>query len=423
MAIFRRSLVTRGALLVASGMLAPSFITRTAMALGNPTTSQIGPVVLDASKKKNILVVLQLSGGNDGLNTLIPFGDPNYARYRPTLGIPTTDILKLTDSVGLHPSLAKIKGLYDQGKVAVIQGVGYPNPNRSHFRSMDIWHSARPETFERSGWLGRYVSACQCADDNALPAISVGDQLNTMFWTDTTLVPAVASIGAFSFLTDTKYKNDRTFQLQTLQNIYNQAGNWSTHEALIRRGTIQALAGSDELQKVASSYQTPVMYPANNGLASQLKMVAQVIAGNLGTRLFSVSMGGFDTHANQKEGQAKLFGQLGDAVDAFMQDLANMKQQDNVTIMTFSEFGRRVKQNGSAGTDHGTAEPMFIIGNNIHGGLYGTYPSLGDLDNNGDLKFNADFRSVYAGMLRDVIGADPAPILAGEYDPLAVIRA
>jgi uncharacterized protein (DUF1501 family) len=165
------------------------------------------------------------------------------------------------------------------------------------------------------------------------------------------------------------------------------------------------------------------MYPANNGLASQLKMVAQVIAGNLGTRLFSVSMGGFDTHANQKEGQAKLFGQLGDAVDAFMQDLANMKQQDNVTIMTFSEFGRRVKQNGSAGTDHGTAEPMFIIGNNIHGGLYGTYPSLGDLDNNGDLKFNADFRSVYAGMLRDVIGADPAPILAGEYDPLAVIRA
>jgi len=211
--------------------------------------------------------------------------------------------------------------------------------------------------------------------------------------------------------------------LQTLQNIYNQAGNWSTNEALIRRGTIQALAGSDELQKVASSYQSPVTYPANNGLASQLKIVAQVIAGNLGTRLFSVSMGGFDTHANQKDNQAKLLGQLGDAVDAFMQDLANMKQQDNVTIMTFSEFGRRVKQNGSNGTDHGTAEPMFIIGNNIHGGLYGSYPSLGDLDNNGDLKFSADFRSVYAGILRDVIGADPAPILAGTYDPLAVIRA
>jgi uncharacterized protein (DUF1501 family) len=422
MALFRRSLVTRGALLVASGLLAPSFITRTAMALDGPS-SQLGPVALDASKKKNILVVLQLSGGNDGINTLIPFGDANYAKLRPTLEIAATDVLKLTDSVGLHPSLAKLKTLYDQGKMAVIQGVGYPNPNRSHFRSMDIWHSARPETFERSGWLGRYVSACQCAQDNALPAISVGDQLNTLFWTDTTLVPAVASIGAFSFLTDTKYKNDRTFQLQTLQNIYNQAGNWSAQEALIRRGTIQALASSDELQKVASSYTSPITYPANNGLANQLKMVAQVIAGNLGTRLFSVSMGGFDTHANQKDNQAKLFGQLGDAVDAFMQDLVNMKQQDNVTIMTFSEFGRRVKQNGSNGTDHGTAEPMFIIGNNIHGGLYGSYPSLGDLDNNGDLKFSADFRSVYAGMLRDVVGADPAAILAGSYDPLAVMRA
>jgi uncharacterized protein (DUF1501 family) len=422
MPIHRRSLITRGALLVASGILAPSFITRTAMALDDGPSTPLGPVALDASKKKNILVVLQLSGGNDGLNTLIPFGDANYQKLRPTLGVPTADVLKLTDGVGLHPSLGKLKTLYDQGKVAIVQGVGYPNPNRSHFRSMDIWHSARPDTFERSGWLGRYVAACQCAQDNALPAISVGDQLNTLFWTDTTLVPAVASLGAFSFLTDTKYKNDRTFQMQTLQNIYSQAGNWSASESLIRRGTLQALAGSDELQRVATTYQTPVKYPANNGLATQLKMVAQVIAGNLGTRLFSVGMGGFDTHANQKDNQARLLGQLGDALEAFMQDLANMKQQDNVTIMTFSEFGRRVKQNGSNGTDHGTAEPMFIIGNTIHGGLYGSYPSLGDLDTNGDLKFSADFRSVYAGMLRDIVGVDPTAILAGSFDPLAVLR-
>jgi uncharacterized protein (DUF1501 family) len=151
-------------------------------------------------------------------------------------------------------------------------------------------------------------------------------------------------------------------------------------------------------------------------------MVAQVIHGNLGTRLFSVSMGGFDTHANQKDTQNKLFGQLGDAVDAFMLDLANMNMQDNVTIMTFSEFGRRAKQNGSNGTDHGTAEPMFIIGNKVQGGLYGTYPSLTNLDN-GDLKFNADFRSIYAGILKDVVGADPSPILAGAFDPINVMRA
>jgi uncharacterized protein (DUF1501 family) len=422
MAFTRRSLIGRGALLVASGLLAPSFITRTAMALDG-SSSALGPVALDPSKKNNILVVLQLSGGNDGINTLIPFSDPNYARLRPTLGIPTNEVLKLSDSVGLNPHLGKLKALYDQNKVAVIQGVGYPNPNRSHFRSMDIWHSAHPENFERSGWLGRYVDACQCAQDNGLPALSVGDQLNTMFWTETTLVPAVASIGAFSFLTDTKYKNDRTFQMQTLQNIYSQAGNWSAYEGLIRRGTLAALSNSDQLQKVAATYQSSVTYPANNGLANQLKMVSQVIAGNLGTRLFSVSMGGFDTHANQRVNQDRLLGQLGDALDAFMQDLAVMNQQDNVTIMAFSEFGRRVKQNGSNGTDHGTAEPMFIIGNKVQGGLYGRYPSLTDLDNNGDLKFNADFRSIYAGVLKDVVGADPSPILAGSFNPIDVVNA
>src|SRR5260370_3548627 len=282
MACTRRSLIGRGALLVASGFRAPSFITRTAMDLDS-AHSALGPVALDASKTNRILVVLQLSGGNDGLNTLIPFADPEYARLRPTLGGAASDVLRLTDSVGLNPNLSKLKALYDQGKLAIVQGIGYPNPNRSHFRSMDIWHSAGPDSFERSGWLGRYVSACECAQDNSLPAISVGDQLNTMFWTDTTLVPAVTSIGAFSFLTDTKYKNDRTFQMQTLQNIYSQAGNWSNYEGLIRRGTLQALAGSDELQNVAATYQTPAKYPANHGLANQLKMVAQAIPGHLGT--------------------------------------------------------------------------------------------------------------------------------------------
>jgi uncharacterized protein (DUF1501 family) len=411
MPITRRSLLGRGALLVTSGFLAPSFITRTASALAEqPTSSNL------------ILVVLQLSGGNDGINTVIPFADANYGKLRPELGFAASDVLHLSDSVGLNPNLGRVKALYDQGKVAVVQGVGYPNPNRSHFRSMDIWHSAAPDTFERSGWLGRYISACQCATDSTLPAISVGDQLNTLFWTDTTLVPAVASIGAFSFLTDTKYKNDRVYQMQTLQNIYNQAGNWSDYESLIRRGTLEALNASDELQKVAAAYQSPVQYPTNNGLAGQLKLVAQVIAGKLGTRIFSVSMGGYDTHANQKTTQDRNLAQLGDALDAFMQDLANMGQQDNVVIMSFSEFGRRVKQNGSNGTDHGTAEPMFIIGNKVQGGLYGTYPSLEDLDSNGDLKFSTDFRSVYAGMLKDVVGTDPNAILGGAFSPVGVLH-
>jgi uncharacterized protein (DUF1501 family) len=205
MALSRRSLIGRGALLVASGFLAPSFITRTALALdGRALDLGAADITIDPTKKNRILVVLQLSGGNDGINTVVPFADPAYAALRPTLGVSTNDVLKLTDQVGLHPSLKNFKALYDHGKLAVIQGVGYPNPNRSHFRSMDIWHSAQPDAFERSGWLGRYVEACQCAQDNSLQAMSVGQQLNGLFWTDMSLVPAVASIGAFSFLTDTK---------------------------------------------------------------------------------------------------------------------------------------------------------------------------------------------------------------------------
>jgi uncharacterized protein (DUF1501 family) len=413
MTITRRSLLSRGALLVAAGLTVPSFISRTALALGEAQA--------DPTKKGTILVAVQLSGGNDGINTLVPYGQQSYYDLRPTLAVPPESLLPLSETVGLHENLAGLKDLLDAGRVAIIQGVGYPNPNRSHFRSMDIWHSARPETFERSGWLGRYIDACNCMQGEAMPGISAGDQLNGMFWTDTTLVPAVASVGAFTYQTDTKYRNDRDSQLRTLKNIYAQAGHWSPNDQLIRKSTIAALAGSDELARVAASYQTPVDYPTNNGLANQLKMVAQVIAGNLGTRMFSVQIGGFDTHSNEKDQHARLLSQLSEALVAFWTDLAHLNRQDDVLIMTFSEFGRRAAQNGSAGTDHGTAEPMFVLGGKVHGGLFGIYPSLEDLDSNGDIKFSTDFRSVYAAVLRDHLGADAAQVLAGSFEPLALL--
>jgi uncharacterized protein (DUF1501 family) len=288
---------------------------------------------------------------------------------------------------------------------------------------MDIWHSARPDVFEQSGWLGRFLDGCQCQQGEALPGISLGAQLNGMFWTETSPVAAIGSIPAFSFQTDTGYRNDRAQQLKTLQNIYAEAGTWSPYEARIRRETSDALAGTDELQRVARAYQSSVVYPAANGLANQLKTIAQVIAGNLETRLFSVQMGGFDTHANEMNTQPGLLTQLAEAIDAFMQDLAAMGKQDDVAIMTFSEFGRRARENGSGGTDHGTAAPMFVIGNRVQGGLYGTYPSLGDLDANGDLKLTADFRSIYAGVLRDYLGANPDVVLAGSFEPAALFQA
>jgi uncharacterized protein (DUF1501 family) len=423
MRISRRAFIQNGALLVASGLTAPSFIARTALALDPVAAQTQGLGVLDPARAGKILVAIQMSGGNDGLNTVVPFADPAYAHLRPTLAIKPEQALKLTDSVGLHPNLGLLKGLYDQGRVAIIQAVGYPNPNRSHFRSMDIWHSAAPDTFERSGWLGRYLEACRCSQGRTLPALSVSDQLNGMFWTDAVLVPAVSSIGAFSFQTDTKYRNDRQYQMQTLLNIYNQAGSWSRYESLIRQGTLSALQGSDQLQKAAESYRTTVQYPGNNGLANQLKMVAQVLAADLGARLFSVQIGGFDTHGNQANTHANLMRQFSEAVDAFVKDLAAINKQDDVVIMTFSEFGRRAKQNGSAGTDHGAAEPLFVIGNAVKGGLYGEHPSLSDLDRNGDIKYKVDFRSVYAGLLRDYLGADATRVLAGSYAPVGVLKA
>jgi len=418
MAFTRRDLLGRGAVLVAAGLTAPSFIARTAMALNQ----QPGQTDTPANKAKNILVAVQLSGGNDGLNTLIPFGDPGYYQFRSSLAIPTSDVLTLTDSVGLHPKLTGLKSLYDQGLVAAVQGVGYPNPNRSHFRSMDIWHTARPDIIERSGWLGRYLDACQCGQDQSLPAVSVGDQLNSMFYADHTLVPTVASIGGFSLQTESGDRNSRQIQIQTLRNIYQQAGNWPAHEVLMRQTALKALDGADQLAAAAGAYHSPVSYPAANPLATQLQMVAQIIAGDLGTRVFSVQLGGFDTHATQFDQQANLLGQLGDALALFQRDLAAIGKQDNVVMVTFSEFGRRVAQNGSNGTDHGTAEPMFVIGTSVVPGLYGSYPQLEDLDGNGDLKFSTDFRNVYAAILRDHLGVDPAPVLAGTYEPVSVIR-
>jgi uncharacterized protein (DUF1501 family) len=422
MALTRRNLLSRGALLVAAGLTAPAFIARTALALNGQMAQGEAPAALDATKSKNVLVAVQLSGGNDGLNTLIPFADPGYYQFRSSLAIPTSDVITLTDSIGLHPNLGGLKTLYDQGLVAVVQGVGYPNPNRSHFRSMDIWHTARPDIIERTGWLGRYLDACQCGQDQPLPAVSAGDQLNSLFYAEHTLVPAVASIGGFSLQTESGDRQSRQAQIQTLRNIYQQAGNWPAHEALMRQTALKAMDGADQLAQAAGAYQSPVQYPANNPLAAQLKMVAQIIAGNLGTRVFSVQLAGFDTHAAQFNQQANLLGQLGAALTAFEQDLASMGKQDDVLLMTFSEFGRRVAQNGSNGTDHGTAEPMFVIGTHVLPGLHGAYPSLEDLDNNGDLQFSTDFRQVFAAILQHHLGVDPTPVLAGAYDPLDVIK-
>lgn len=413
MTLNRRQFLRDGTLLVALGLSAPSFLARSVAEARN---------ALSRSTDKRTLVVLQLSGGNDGLNTVVPYADPLYGQLRPQLAISADTVIPLDSSVGLHPSLAPLKPIYDAGRMAVMQGVGYPNPERSHFRSMEIWHTSTPEQFERTGWLGRYLDGCGCGHENPLDAISAGDILNRSFWTETSLVPAIGSIATFQYQTDPRFGRDRSAQLQTLNNIYSLAGAWRPYEELIRQTTLRALAGADALQAVAATYETPIEYP-QNPFGNSLKGVAQIMAADLGTRIFYTSIGGFDTHAAQANTHANLLGNVAQSVAAFYRDLERLGRADDVVLMTFSEFGRRAQQNGSAGTDHGTAEPMFIIGGAVNGGVYGAHPRLDQLDTNGDLQHHTDFRSVYATVLERWLGASSAPVLGGSFTPMEFLDA
>lgn len=427
MTLTRRELLKNGALLVAFGLTAPSFLAQSALAaqtgagpvLAGTATTGAGGRTRARLNGKQILVVVQLSGGNDGLNTIVPYADPTYYALRPTLAIPRDQVVPLDGEVGFHPSLAPLKAFYDNGRLAVVQGVGYPNPNRSHFRSMEIWHTATPERFEETGWLGRYMDACGCGNDQPLDAINVGDTLNRSFWTDMTLVPAIGSIGTFQFQTDPRNPRDRGNQVKALRNIYAYAGQFRPYEEHIRRTTLNALAGADELKRIAGAYQPTVEYP-RTPFANSLKSVSQVIAGDLGTRIFFVQLGGFDTHANQANTHAGLLATFANGLAAFMRDMEGQGKADDVLVMTFSEFGRRLGQNASGGTDHGTAEPMLLLGGGITGGLHNRAPSLTDLADN-DLAYQADFRGVYASVLRDWLGTDPAPIVGPSVQPLALM--
>jgi uncharacterized protein (DUF1501 family) len=420
MVLQRRDFLKRGVGLVAASMVVPAFLAETARVLQiNPTvaTAQTDArPAADASHK--ILVVVLLAGGNDGLNTLIPYADPLYYQARPTLAIPPEQVLHLDDRVGLSPALPLLKARYDAGQVAVVQGVGYPNPNRSHFRAMDIWQTAVPDRIEQTGWLGRYLQACACGSDRQLEGISIGATVQKSFWTELTLVPAISNLAAFRYGNARANPDASQYEVEALRRALSQSRGRSEEEFL-RQATRTALDDADTMEQVAQGYQTTVAYP-QSPLSQSLRTIAQVIAGDIGTRVFFATLGGFDTHANQPFQQQRLLGELDGTIDAFMQDLERLGRLHDVMLMTFSEFGRRVQQNASNGTDHGTAEPLFMVGGGVKGGLHGAYPSLADLDR-GDLKFTTDFRSVYGSLLQGWMGAPADQILGTGYPPLSLV--
>ncbi len=414
----RREFVSKGLTMVAIGVTAPSFITRTALAMSNPwDVSQLTsrPGVPD----DHILVVVQLGGGNDGLNTVIPFSQDSYYKARPTLAVPQKDVIRVTDTLGLHPNLAPVKDLYDKGAMALIQGVGYPNPSRSHFKSMEIWQTADPEgRVVRYGWIGRYFdSKCPVCEQPSV-GVNVGQTMPLAMQAESGMGVSLETPDAFQWMSTFNGLGPKE-ELELFKLLNAPAPNEPGTIDFLRHTAMNAYVSSEKVRSAVSTYKGGVAYP-NNQFGYNMKLIAQLIAGNLPTKVYYANMSGFDTHAAQKGAHERLLLQFAEGVAAFYKDLEAQGNADRVVTLAFSEFGRRVAENASGGTDHGTAAPMFVFGKALKGGLYGTYPSLTDLDQ-GDLKHAVDFRSVYATVLGKWLGADPAKILGSDFERLAFI--
>ena len=416
MSTTRREFLQNGLAFVSLGLAMPTFLMRAAQA-------DAGAGGLAAIPSGKVLVVVELSGGNDGLNTVIPYADAGYAKMRPTIGIPGGDVAKVSANVGLHPSLGPLKKLFDQGHLAVLNGVGYPNPNRSHFHSMDIWQTADPETDirERTGWLARYFDGDGHFKGNPLSGITLGSSLPLTLFAQNAPTSVIGSGQDYAFRSDAPDKQKRMDALKALYGTGTVAGS---NAEFVRNVGAEAYASTEELKKAFKDYDTKsasaAKYPLNNGFASSLQTVAKLITGGVGSRVYYLTLGGFDTHANQPRQHAALLGQLADGLSAFYQDLSQQGRSQDVTVMTFSEFGRRVKENGSSGTDHGAASALFVLGGGVKGGVFGDYPSLADLDD-GDLRFHTDFRSVYATLLDNWLGANSQAILGGPFPHLGFV--
>ena len=366
----------------------------------------------------NVLVIIQLAGGNDGLNTVIPAENDTYFAKRPDIAIKKVDALALKNGMYLHPSMTGIKSLYDQGNVAIVQNVGYANPNRSHFRATDIWNTGSDANVVwEEGWAARYLAEKYPLYPISMPsqpmAIQLGSVESLLFQSD---------IGRYG----TVFEDPNLFyQLVsgTLSDDEIPPATLAGDElAFLKQVSSASLQYSTIIRDRALKGANSVTYPATN-LAKQLGIVAKLISGGLETPVYLCTIGGFDTHANQLNQHANLWKQISDAVTAFQKDLKTQNKADKVTLMTFSEFGRRVNQNGTTGTDHGTAAPLFVIGNTVRGGLIGDNPNLLNLDSNGDLKANFDYRQVYSTILSDHLGlstTSTAGIFKKSFDRLPI---
>jgi uncharacterized protein (DUF1501 family) len=376
---------------------------------------------MTSTKKDPVIVVLQLTGGNDYFNTVIPYNDPLYYDNRPYVKYEQEDIIKIDDTYGFMPQMGPIKELYDQGKVAVINGVGYKDSPRSHFRSMDIWHTCEPDKIGTEGWAGRVARELDPNKENVLTAINFGHGLPRALAVPGVPVAAIADLSTYGLLTGISSQDQRAKALDLFSRMYSPTVGGSFVTDYLRSTGTDAMVGADIVKVAPEQYSSTVEYP-NSPIAMHLRDIAQVYFADLGTRIFYTQHASFDTHAGEMAGHPMLWNDVSQGIAAFFEDLEAHDAGENVIMYLFSEFGRRVHDNGS-GTDHGAAGVSFVIGNQVKGGQYGEYPSAKSEDlEQGDLVPNYDFRSDYAMLVEDWFGLDSKPIVNGGFEKLPILK-
>ena len=374
-----------------------------------------------STKKDPVLVVLQLTGANDYLNTIVPYTNPLYWDNRPKVNIPEDQVLPIDDELGFRSDTEQLKAIYDQGNMAIIHGIGFENSPRSHFRAMDIWHTCEPDRIGIDGWVAKVIRDLDPSGENVLKGVNFGQGLPralTMRGVPVTSVNHLETYGVFSSVRSSE--QERAQLLESFARMYAPAiGTGPTMEYLGQTG-LDALKGADIIKVAPEQYSSTIEYP-NSAIAKALKDVAQVHLAGLGTQVFYTSHGPFDTHFNQGGSHAKLWMEISEAVESFFADLREHDAGENVIMIVFSEFGRRVRDNGT-GTDHGAAGVAFVLGERVKGGMYGTYPSLKPEDlTQGDLAPNYDFRGFYSSLVDQWLGLDPVPIVGGKFEQMAFV--
>ncbi len=373
---------------------------------------------MEGNGRAPVLVVLQLSGGNDFMNTVVPYTNPDYHDARQLVRVKEEEALPIDDTLGFHPSAAPLKDLYDEGKVAVVQGVGYPNSSRSHFRAMDIMHTCEPVALGTEGWVGRAIRELDPKKENVLTGVNLGRGLPRAMSVPGVPVTSVGDLDSYGLLTGIAEQRQREEALDTFKSMYSPAiGTGPVMDYLAQTG-MDVLTGADQLKVAPAMYKSDVEY-GSNAIAGSLRDVARIHTAGLGTRIFYVQHGGYDTHANEMPDHPVLLSDLTGAIMDFIQDLRDHDASDEVVIMVFTEFGRRILDNGT-GTDHGSGGGAFIIGDRIAGGLYAEYPPLAPDQwlNGEDMRHTYDFRGLYSTVLEQWLSLDAPPIVNGQFEQI-----